>query len=276
MKNIPTRKMAICLAISAAFLAIFITRAASAQDTIRKQSHKKIIMKVISDDNGKTTVIDTSFTVNDQAGLESLERKIRSGVKSGKCCDRDFFTIHSGPDDYSYDFKMPFPPECMKEFEKLKDLEGFEGLEDLDQAGEFNLEIPGCGHGDDGAWEMPEPGCSPRFMQPGQGGQSLNDLLGEIPMDRVIGYSIKDRKHGKRITIDLDEGPVFERHPKVVVIRDPGHGGSRKGYPQKSMKIYINHGEGDHKDSQEPQEDSKDKSPKPSGKDNSDPGKPKI
>jgi hypothetical protein len=73
-------------------------------------------------------------------------------------------------------------------------------------------------------------------------GQSLNDVLGDIPMSRVKSYSIKDTKNGKRIVIDLENGPLVEQENKIIVIREPGrhygHGG-----PRHQVKV-IRHSNG--------------------------------
>jgi hypothetical protein len=77
-----------------------------------------------------------------------------------------------------------------------------------------------------------------RFQGEGEG-QSLNDLLGDIPMDRVKHYSIKDTKNGKKIVIELENGPIVEKHNQVIIIREPGrpNRNARKG--QKNVKVYV-------------------------------------
>ena len=51
-------------------------------------------------------------------------------------------------------------------------------------------------------------------------------------MDRVKSYSIKNTRNGKRIVIDVEDGPGFDRRDRVVVIRE-------KGRPGKVVSIVI-------------------------------------
>ncbi|MEI7896055.1 MAG: hypothetical protein WCJ26_03390, partial [bacterium] len=74
----------------------------------------------------------------------------------------------------------------------------------------------------------------------GGSGQTLNDLLGEIPMERVTSYSIKDHKNGKRIVIDLSDAPMFENQPRVVVIQAPGMRQHGRNHGERQVKVIVN------------------------------------
>jgi hypothetical protein len=40
-------------------------------------------------------------------------------------------------------------------------------------------------------------------------------------MSRVKSYSIKDRKNGKRIIIDVEDAPLVTEHDNVIILRNP-------------------------------------------------------
>ena len=54
-------------------------------------------------------------------------------------------------------------------------------------------------------------------------GESLNDVLGDIPMSRVKSYKVIDKKGGKRIIIDIQDAPLGSDHPNVICIKTPDH-----------------------------------------------------
>jgi hypothetical protein len=58
-------------------------------------------------------------------------------------------------------------------------------------------------------------------------------------MDRVVGYTIKDRKHGKRIVIDLNDAPMFERQERVIVLRDPGKMHRKRDNQERQMRVIV-------------------------------------
>jgi|GEM_PF-3632394 len=116
--------------------------------------------------------------------------------------------------------EMPSRPECP-------------GLEDLDE-----IELEGIAPGqimEDCFWEQRGPGLERRVIRSGGDRQTLNDVLGDIPMDRVVSYSIKDRKGGKRIIIDLNDAPLFEKNERVIIIRDQAR-------MPRNKNIRIQHG----------------------------------
>ncbi|MDP1620752.1 MAG: hypothetical protein Q8M08_00290 [Bacteroidales bacterium] len=188
-------------------LAIFITRPAISQDNPKKESNKKIILKIISDDNGTKTVIDTTMEFNDDANMDSVRREIRKVFRVGKDGRRHQLKFRNMPRAFDYDFDVSSSSDCLKDLDELKEIE-WEGMN----------------------------------MRSGNEGRTLSDVLGDIPMDRVTGYSIRERKNGRRIIIDLNNTPVFERQKKIIVIREPGKIKRHRNYqvtpppPQPSEK----------------------------------------
>jgi hypothetical protein len=224
--NVKPDKLQITLALGVAvILAIFITRPAFSQETGNKESHKKVVMKIVTTDNGKTTMIDTTMEMPDSAMMDSIRDVMEKVIMVGKG-KHGRMKIRCMPQGFNYDFEMPCIPECPM---------GLEGFEELELEGM----VPG-GDMEEGDWDEMTPRSERRFMRSGGGGQTLNDMLGEIPMDRVVSYSIKDNKHGKRIIIDLNDAPTFERQDRVIVIREPGRAQHNRKSTERKVKVYMN------------------------------------
>ncbi len=224
--KIKSNMFKIGLALGAAVVvAIFITRPAFSQEPAKKDGQKKITMKIVSNDNGTTTIIDTTMEMPDEAMIDSVKREIDKVVLMHDRGKRVKVKVHGMPQGYSYDFELPRLPDCPMALEDLEDFE-LEGMPSCREMESCDRELMGQG-----------PGC--RVMRSGEGGQSLNDLLGNIPMDRVVGYTIKDRKHGKRIVIDLNDAPMFERQERVIVLRDPGKMHRKRDNQERQMRVIV-------------------------------------
>ena len=75
--KIKSNMFKIGLALGAAVVvAIFITRPAFSQEPAKKDGQKKITMKIVSNDNGTTTIIDTTMEMPDEAMIDSVKREI--------------------------------------------------------------------------------------------------------------------------------------------------------------------------------------------------------
>ncbi len=211
---------------AAMILSIFVINTAFSQEPAKKESHKKIVIKIVSDDNGKTTMIDTTMEIPDSTVVDSIKNEIKKVIEMGKGGKHAHFKFHQMPQGFNYDFDIPSSHEFPMGVEELEDIE-CDGM------------IPG-GEMEDCCFGRMSPGGQPRIMRSGGHQQTLNDLLGEIPMDRVVSYSIKDRKNGKRIIIDLDNAPVFEQKDRVIVIRDSGRMQHDRNSPKRQVKVTIN------------------------------------
>ena len=211
---------------TALILSIFIIKPASSQEPAKKESYKKIVIKIVSDDNGKTTMIDTTMEVPDSAMVDSIKNVIEKVIETGKGGKHAHFKFHQMPQGFNYDFDIPSSPEFPLDIKELEDIE-CEGMKSVREMEDF------CQ-----GWMT--PGGHQRIMRSGGHQQTLNDMLGEIPMDRVVSYSIKDRKDGKRIIIDLKDAPVFEQQDRVIVIRDAGRMKHDRNSPKRQVKVVIN------------------------------------
>lgn len=226
----------------ATILAIFITTPGRTQDksTGSEKSGTTIHLKVVKDKDGKTTTLDTTINFSspvDREEIREMIHKLKNDMKEMKLDIKNLgydmqlelegidgmdslekemdqvivlknrgkggdIRIHKGPRGYNYNYQFRCPE-----------------LQDLSE-----WECPG-----DAAFDISIPRPDRRIMdlRRDEGG-SLNDLLGDIPMDRVKSYSIKDRKNGKRIVIDLEDGPWPVVRDHVVVI-----GGDRQRVQQR-------------------------------------------
>jgi hypothetical protein len=224
MKNYPFR---LSLALTATAIWVLVSaRPVVAQEKTGSDHNKKVIVKIISDDDGTQTVIDTTMEFSSSALDDSVTREVEKVIEMGKGGKHSRLMIKSLPSEYSYKFDMPCLPDCPMRLE---------GLEDMD----FDVSTPGVGMEDILLQEM-SPGAERRIIRSDGNGQSLNDLLGDIPMSRVKNYSIKDTRNGKRIVIDLDDSPVVQRQDRVIVIREPGRGQQGMKHSQKRMKVTVN------------------------------------
>jgi hypothetical protein len=202
----------------------------AAQDSTKARTKKGVVvLKIRKDDNGKTTVIDTTFNIATPAGHAAFEEYMAkhekesedlgkeidnievlvdvpdfpdsseadSVIKQFKFFAKDIQCPHfkgkNKPQGWDYEFEIPCPPDF--------DLPPFQGYEDFD--GEFH------------------PGPDMKVFRYDNKGQTLSDILGDIPMDRIKSYSIKDRKNGKRIIIDIEDAPLLENQQKVIIMQGP-------------------------------------------------------
>jgi hypothetical protein len=235
-------------------LTIFITHQGFSQDTTKTKGDKKIriVAKIIEDKNGKRQEFDTTINLDrklkpgeEREMMKEFEMRFRdlgeqmkdlevemnemrlpdSGMMdSARHYTERIFRHRGGPGNmhfrrnfsprafnFDYNFEMPDMPDIPQPLIE-----------------EFN---------DENAPEMPDMN---QIMHPGDGG-SLNDLLGDIPMDRVKSYSIKDTKNGKKIVIELNNEPFIENHKNVIIIRshrpEGRHGEGQRHQMQKRIII---------------------------------------
>jgi hypothetical protein len=235
-------------------LTIFITHPVHSQDSTKASGNKKVVIiaKIINDKNGKTQEFDTTVNLDhnlkpgeEQQIIKDFEKKYNDHgdvmnelevemrdmklpdsamVDSIKNLTDKVIRLHKrfGEGHFKHDFPEAFNFDYNFE---MPDLE--KGLPRIE---EFNDEnIPGRNE--------------ERRELRREGGESLNDLLGDIPMNRVKSYSIKDTKDGKKITIELKNGPWIENQRKVIIMRSPrSEGNHRQTQPQIRKRIIIKDG----------------------------------
>jgi hypothetical protein len=233
-------------------LTIFITRPGFSQDTTKMKGDKKvrIVAKIVEDKNGKREEFDTTINLDrrmpgeEKEMMKDFEMRFKDLGEQMKELEVEMnemrlpdsgmmdsvqrlteraFRFHGGPGnmhfrhnlnprafDFDYNFEMPefneSPQKFLREFKDENDHEM------------FNQENRRMGKGKD---------------------ESLNDILGNIPLDRVKSYSIKDTKDGKRIVIELNNEPFIEHHRDVIIIRSPRPEGRPGQDPRHQMRKRV-------------------------------------
>jgi hypothetical protein len=243
-----------------ALLTIFITHPGHAQDTTKTKGDKKvrIVAKVITDNNGKKQEFDT--TIN-------LDRRLKPGeeeemMKQFEMKFRDLGDQMKELEVEMNDMKLPDSAQLDSSLQLAGRMFRHRGMPDL----HFNRNFHPRAFNYDFNFELPEMPDIPQPLIeefndedfPGQGeeqhemlngrGQSLNDLLGDIPMDRVKSYSIKDTKNGKKIVIELNKEPFIQNHRNVIIMRSPRPEGRYnqdrgQGRPHIRKRIIIHQGD---------------------------------
>jgi hypothetical protein len=231
MKKIQTLRSISLFILIAGLMTFIWSLDVAGQDSIKSSSKKGVVViKIKKDDNGKTTLIDTTFNITTPEGhkefeefmekhegeLENLGKELKnieimvdmpgfpdsiagdSEMKHLELTGKDIrcphFRWRDKPEGCDYEFDFQCPPDV--DFPPFQEYEDFEG----------NF----------------RPGNDLNVFRYNNKRQSLSDIIGDIPMDRVKSYSIKDRKNGKRIIIDIEDAPLLDNHEKVIIIRKQG------------------------------------------------------
>jgi len=225
-----------------------------------KNKDGKYNVRIVKEADGKKTIIDTVISSKggiDSKEMEELMENIHVKLKDteGKMKELELYfnsmndsLLSDSSGHHKYMFKFIGPSGCQNIH-----------IKEFPHAFDYNFEIP----------DVPEPPMPPEgfnhefFNQwtPGpqvlsipKRGESLSDVLGNIPMSRVKSYKIIDKKGGKRIIIDLEDGPLFESGDRVIYLNGAGrpqrHTGEMRH--QKDMKVIINSG-ADEKDTEKPE-----------------------
>jgi hypothetical protein len=238
---------------------IFLIKPAFSQDTVRKKDdYGKVKLMIKVDKDGKSKTIDTTFTITgpmDEKYLEDILKDYKDNMK-------DFA-------DQMHDMEininaMGIPDSAMidslgkmgKKFEIIArsghGREGYRGKEHSFRF-DYDFDMPDLP-------DLPEPPPPPQvwglghefghgFFEDDQRNEagSLSDILGDIPMDQVKSYSIKNTKDGKKIVIEVKNTPVFEHHDKVIIIHDNGKkpDNGHMGNRHREKKIIIRTGDSD-------------------------------
>ena len=243
-----------------------------------KDKSGKYNVHILKEENGKKTEIDTVISSKgclDSEELEALMEKVQCNMKDvqdkmkevelyiGSMNDslmmdssghhKYMFRLHGSPGSprihirefphaFNYEYEMPEMPE--PEFSPE----------------EFNHEFFN-------QWQR-----SPQVLSVPKQGESLSDILGDIPMSRVKSYKVIDKKGGKRIVIDLENGPYFDHGDQVIYINGAGHKAKPQsgGRHHQDMRVIIKSGD-PHGEAEQPETPAPPAEPK-----KSQPDSPKI
>ena len=242
------------------FLVIFIMKPGISQNAGDKKSKEEIKIKVVKDKDGKTTVLDTVITRTGAMNPAEMEEMMHSLRASMRTLEKELDQMHGNLDinmadslemdslHGDFDKMMEMCREMghgkghgMPGCGKCPMMQEFNFGENFPDVPEFEMEGQDFDGGNFSFGTPPPPGMGMRRGEQERSG-SLNDLLGSIPMERIKGYSIKENKHGKRITIDVENGPTFGPPPRTIIIRGPANHGNMRyqhGHPDKNIRVII-------------------------------------
>jgi len=233
MKTLINMKSICLAAILPALLLTFFSSPAKAQEKKKEYPHKaKIIVKIDKGDNNKTMIIDTTFNLanpEDQKRFEEYIKKMEGNVDeiSEKMKNMEItVNIPDLPDSLLSDTLEKqiicigkggkIPRVCMRNCMKGFDFK-FDMPCDPDE-----MAYPGCCEKYNYYGDFPD--LDENMIDFGDKEETLADIIGDISMDRVKSYSIKDKKNGKRIIIDIEDAPLLDKrkHGRMIIMSDPG------------------------------------------------------
>jgi len=222
--------------------------------TDTKDKDGKYKIHIIKDKNGKKTVFDTVVSSNsgfEGKDLEDVMENVNVRMKDvGKNMKDVEFYINSLDDSLNSDssghhkYILKFDDRsCCPEAH----------FRDFPHSFNYNFEMPDVPELPEGfEHEFFDQGSrGPRIITTTNRGESLSDVLGDIPMSRVKSYKIIDKKGGKRIVIDLEDGPGLSGGENVIYINGRQHMARPPRGHQKDMKVIIRSGD-DEGGSEEP------------------------
>lgn len=199
---------------------------ANSQDTKKETAKQaKVVVKMKSD--GKSMNIDTTFNLSNPKDEEAFEKYMKNVEENMGEMEEKMKTMNLTVEIPDFDDSIPLDSIHKKIIRIGKGGKGMEYcFKNCPEAFEYKFDMP-CD-----IEKMMPPGCCEEMprMHMGRGAphhrmkmmdeeQTLSDLLGDIPMSRVKSYKIQDKKNGKRIIIDVEDGPINEIDKDVIIIR---------------------------------------------------------
>ncbi len=203
-------------------MALMFSAAIFAQDTVSKKKQKEIKLTIKSDGDDEFISIDTTIVFDENFDEEKFEAYM-SNFKD-KMKDMEFklqgFYLH---EDQLKDME-----ENLKEMEIH--LEGVEfdsdNLEHLIDVNEHkktprHMEFY-SDHPRSFRYNWTHDCRDKDIMKcTGKKGESLSDVLGDIPMSSVKSYKIRDTKYGKKIVIEVNDDCPMHHSEDVMIISRP-------------------------------------------------------
>ncbi len=236
---------------------ILISRPVFPQDTTKMKGDKKvrIIAKIVEDSNGKNQEFDTTINMDrklkpgeEQELMKSFRMRMKDLDEQMKDLEAEFNNM-SFPDSSMIDSARRFADRALRNWKGHGDFRFNHNLIPREFNYDYHFDVPDFDEppqkflkefkDENGRGDLNE---EYQYRSKGED-KSLNDLLGDIPMDKVKRYSIQDTKDGKRIVIELKKDPFIERHRDVIIIRTPRPENlNRQDNPQIRKKVIIKEG----------------------------------
>lgn len=186
------------------------TPAAFSQDRDGNGPEKRVVkIRIEKEENGKTTVLDTTFNLTDAKSREGYRYFMRSNDLPARGQGRPMKKVVIRMDDLSDSDSITV--DSVKQIEKTFKIISDGDVVRIDGLGEMEL------GGLPAPPEPPAPPCIEGFDFNGPPCQfhgtngSLMEMLQSIPMNRVKSFRIKESKNGSKIIIEVDRAPLFDR-----------------------------------------------------------------
>jgi len=186
----------------------------SGQDTVSPDKKKVITLKIRTSDDGSGVSIDTTIILDDEFNEEMLEEYLEGVEESMK--------------SYQMFLDIDLQEENLKEMEQdLRKMERDMRQSRIEWYGKdgcwnYRYDYPGGKHGrGDCVWISGDDVHTFSLDNRKNKGESLADVLGDIPMSAVTGYKIKETKNGKRITIEVSNDYSGNDRDEIVIVRTP-------------------------------------------------------
>ena len=219
MKTTINLQKTLVAAVVALFLTFVVALTLNAQDKNDSQKKARIVMKINKGGKSNMVTIDTAFDLSDAKDLKEFELFMKDHGKQGDELEKKMKEIEVSvniPDSIGMD-------SIIKKVIIIGDKMGkCNGM--MMQPGNdcnFQFEMPGCHEAMDCCKKMGLRGFPAMDCSEKEG--TLSDLIGDIPLERVKSYSIKNHKNGKRIIIDVENAPFFEKRvcKKMMIEGEP-------------------------------------------------------
>lgn len=192
MKNSGFFKLSVAMLV--AVIALFNFTSAMAQEEPDSSMNKTIKIKMITKNGGETKVFDTTLHRSGKLMDEEMSELMKE-------LNLEMSDLSREMEDVNMEIEIPELPDIESMMKDYGDCFNFRG------AFPHHRMVPFGGNE--------------------QGG--LNELLGDIPLERVTSYSVKERKNGKRIVIDIENGPSVDKRKEMIIIQ--------KGAKPKKVKM---------------------------------------
>jgi|GEM_PF-943584 len=186
-----------------------------AQDTLAKKPQKVIKIKVDADAAGESISIDTTYVIESDADMEKFQQAMMEYEIKMQGIEEHLKDLNIQLDEEEMEkalqeAQFDIQNACL-ESPKMRYL--YRNLDKPCHKREFDW------YGDRYIMARPGHRSGPvRIVSP-EKGETLSDILGDIPMSAVKSYRVKETKDGKRITIDISDEALFDRPEEIIIIQ---------------------------------------------------------
>jgi len=184
-----------------------------AQDTLEKKPQKVITIKLDMDEDGESYTIDTTIVIDENFDMDEFKEAMKEYevqvMDMGKCLK-----------EMELELQGEDLEKAMQEIEiSLRDVyrdsppmraycRGMRAPHRMDQyQKQRNMFFYG----------KPDIHREMVRVRPPKRGESLSDVLGDIPMSAVTSYKIKETKNGKRITIEVSDDAMDDLDEDILI-----------------------------------------------------------